>query len=82
MVGEVETVSTTFSYFRGGLFWVGGFAIIFLTIVVIFSLFDTAASTASGRVGTGSSVRRPGGDANSEASMGLTPETAAPAEEK
>lgn len=75
MVGEIDSVSPTFSMFRGGLFWLGGFAIIFLTIVVIVSLSDSANTVISSRTGPGA-VRR--GSADNEPSMGLTPETAAP----
>ena len=77
MVGEIDSVSPTFSIFRGGLFWLGGFAIIFLTIVVIVSLSDTANTTISGRNGVPSPPRRVR-DGNNEPTMGLTPETAAP----
>ncbi|MES2792555.1 MAG: hypothetical protein V4719_23285 [Planctomycetota bacterium] len=73
MVGEIDSVSPTFSFFRGGLFWLGGFAIIFLTIVVLVSLSDTANSTISNR--TGATPRRTARDADNEPSMGLTPET-------
>ncbi len=76
MVGEIDSVSPTFSLFRGGLFWLGGFAIIFLAIVVIVSLSDSANTVISSRTGPGA-VRRPGAPDN-EPSMGLTPETATP----
>ena len=77
MVGEIYSVSPTFSLFRGGLFWLGGFAIIFLTIVVIVSLSDTANTNISSRNGVPSPPRRARG-ADNEPTMGLTPETAAP----
>ena len=82
MVGEVDTVSPTFSFFRGSLFWVGGFTLIFLVIVVMISLFDSPNSTATGRTGLGVPTRPTGSGGDAEASMGLTPETAAPPEQK
>lgn len=77
MVGEIDSVSPTFSLFRGGLFWIGGFAIIFLTIVVIVSLSDTANSTITNRTGAGINPSRASRSSDNEPSMGLTPETAA-----
>lgn len=76
MVGEVDTVSPTFSVLRGGMFWLGGFVIIFLTIVVIASLLDSSNLNTSNRTEAGVPLRRSGSD--DEPSMGLTPETAAP----
>ena len=76
MVGEVETVSTTFSFFRGGLFWIGGFAVIFLTIVVIASLLDSANTSGPDRSASRGAASRPVRGA--EPSMGLTPQTVAP----
>ena len=77
MVGEVDTVSPTFSVLRGGLFWLGGFAIIFLTIVVIASLIDTSNPNGPSRTDPTAPLRR-NSNPNDEPSMGLTPETAAP----
>ncbi len=78
MVGEIDSVSPTFSLFRGGLFWLGGFAIIFLTIIVIVSLQDNANEMVTHRNGTAPAPRRGGRADNSEPTMGLTPETAIP----
>ena len=78
MVGEIDSVSPTFSIFRGGLFWLGGFAIIFLTIVVIVSLSDTANIVINNRNSNNSTARRNARPGATEPSMGLTPETAAP----
>jgi len=77
MVGEIDSVSPTFSLFRGGLFWLGGFAIIFLTIVVIVSLSDTANTAISSRNAAPSPPRRGARGVDNEPTMGLTPETAA-----
>lgn len=84
MVGESDTVSPTFSFARTGLYWVGGFLFIFLTLAVIGSLMNQA--------NVGSEARTPNGNAagrttsatrvsTEEPSMGLTPETATAAPE-
>ncbi len=75
MVGEIDSVSPSFSIFRGSLYGLGGIIIIFLTIAVIVSLADSANSVVSSRTGPGAPRR---GTEDNEPSMGLTPETATP----
>ena len=80
MVGESDTVSPTFSFARTGLYWLGGFLFIFLTVAVIGSLMNQANSGVDSRTPGASAPRRttsPGRAPNEEPSMGLTPETAA-----
>ena len=79
MVGESDLVSPTFSFARNGLYWVGGFLFIFLTIAVIASLMNQASNGSSSRSLGGNASRRttiPDRSTGEEPSMGLTPETA------
>lgn len=79
MVGESELVSPTFSLARNGLYWIGGFLFIFLTIAVIGSLMSQASNSSDSRTQGGNASRRTGTSTRStgdEPSMGLTPETA------
>lgn len=79
MVGESDTVSPTFSFARTGLYWVGGFLFIFLTLAVMGSLMNQVTSGVDTRTPSGSAAGRPASSTRTtteEPSMGLTPETA------
>ncbi len=80
MVGESDTVSQTFSSARTGLFWIGGFFFIFLTIAVVATLFNEISGNTPSRSSAANAPRSPGGSRQQEPSMGLTPETAAAVE--
>jgi hypothetical protein len=77
MVGESDTVSPGFSSAGNSLFWVGGFAFIFLAVAVVVSLFDQLNGTSMNRAPAATIVPRgPSVPRASEPSIGLTPETA------
>lgn len=76
MVGESDTVSQTFSSARNGLFWIGGFVFIFLTVAVVATLINEISGNANQRSPGASSARTTNVSRTSEPSMGLTPETA------
>lgn len=75
MIGESETISRTFTAVKGGLFWVFGFAAIFLMIALIASLQTGTGRNVNLGIPAHSNPRVSGEGAIEDApSIGLSPD--------